>query len=31
LVEDGAEFDLLFTDVILTGTMNGRELAVSFQ
>ena len=26
-VEDGAEFDLLFTDVILTGTMNGRELA----
>jgi signal transduction histidine kinase/ActR/RegA family two-component response regulator len=27
LVEDGAEFDLLFTDVILTGTMNGRELA----
>jgi CheY-like chemotaxis protein len=26
-VEDGAEFDLLFTDVILTGTMNGRDLA----
>jgi signal transduction histidine kinase/ActR/RegA family two-component response regulator len=27
LVEQGAAFDLLFTDVILTGTMNGRALA----
>jgi len=26
-IDDGVEFDLLFTDVILTGTMNGRDLA----
>jgi PAS domain S-box-containing protein len=27
LVEAGNEFDLLFTDVIMPGTMNGRQLA----
>jgi PAS domain S-box-containing protein len=27
LVEGGARFDLLFTDVIMPGTMNGRQLA----
>jgi signal transduction histidine kinase/ActR/RegA family two-component response regulator len=27
LIEQGTKFDLLFTDVILTGTMNGRALA----
>ena len=27
LVEQGAEFDLLFTDIIMPGGMNGRELA----
>jgi PAS domain S-box-containing protein len=27
IVEAGAEFDLLFTDVIMPGTMNGRQLA----
>ena len=27
LVDQGASFDLLFTDIIMTGGMNGRELA----
>jgi CheY-like chemotaxis protein len=27
LVDAGSEFDLLFTDVIIQGTMNGRQLA----
>jgi CheY-like chemotaxis protein len=27
LVEQGCKFDLLFTDVIMPGTMNGRQLA----
>ena len=27
LVDQGAEFDLLFTDVVMPGRMNGRELA----
>jgi PAS domain S-box-containing protein len=27
MVEDGAQFDLLFTDVIMPGKMNGRQLA----
>ena len=27
LIEGGAEFDLLFTDVIMPGAMNGRQLA----
>jgi CheY-like chemotaxis protein len=27
VVDSGAAFDLLFTDVIMTGTMNGRQLA----
>ncbi|MBV9636769.1 MAG: response regulator, partial [Methylobacteriaceae bacterium] len=27
IIERGEKIDLLFTDVILTGTMNGRELA----
>ena len=27
LIERGATFDLLFTDVIMPGTMNGRQLA----
>jgi DNA-binding LytR/AlgR family response regulator len=26
-VDSGATFDLLFTDVIMTGSMNGRQLA----
>jgi PAS domain S-box-containing protein len=31
LVEAGHEFDLLFTDVIMPGAMNGRELATELQ
>ena len=31
LVEAGSEFDLLFTDVIMPGTMNGRQLANEVQ
>jgi PAS domain S-box-containing protein len=27
IADDGAQFDLLFTDVIMPGTMNGRQLA----
>jgi CheY-like chemotaxis protein len=27
IADSGAEFDLLFTDVIMSGTMNGRQLA----
>ena len=27
MIEEGAAFDLLFTDVIMPGAMNGRELA----
>jgi CheY-like chemotaxis protein len=27
IAEGGAAFDLLFTDVIMTGAMNGRQLA----
>lgn len=27
LIDSGAEFDLLFTDVVMPGNMNGRELA----
>jgi CheY-like chemotaxis protein len=27
IIERGARFDLLFTDVIMSGTMNGRQLA----
>jgi signal transduction histidine kinase len=27
IIEQGTEFDLLFTDVVLPGTMNGRQLA----
>lgn len=31
LIGDGAAFDLLFTDVIMPGTMNGRQLADAIQ
>ncbi len=31
LVNDGAAFDLLFTDVIMPGTMNGSQLAGAIQ
>jgi PAS domain S-box-containing protein len=31
LVEAGQEFDLLFTDVIMPGAMNGRQLATELQ
>jgi PAS domain S-box-containing protein len=31
LVEAGREFDLLFTDVIMPGSMNGRQLANALQ
>jgi signal transduction histidine kinase/CheY-like chemotaxis protein len=31
VVEAGNEFDLLFTDVIMPGTMNGRQLASELQ
>jgi CheY-like chemotaxis protein len=31
LVEAGNEFDLLFTDVIMSGVMNGRQLATELQ
>jgi CheY-like chemotaxis protein len=31
LVEAGHEFDLLFTDVIMPGAMNGRQLATELQ
>ncbi len=31
IVEAGKEFDLLFTDVIMPGTMNGRQLANELQ
>jgi CheY-like chemotaxis protein len=31
LVEAGREFDLLFTDVIMPGAMNGRQLANELQ
>jgi len=31
IVEAGNEFDLLFTDVIMPGTMNGRQLANELQ
>jgi PAS domain S-box-containing protein len=31
VVEAGHEFDLLFTDVIMPGVMNGRELATELQ
>jgi PAS domain S-box-containing protein len=31
LVEAGSEFDLLFTDVIMPGAMNGRQLANELQ
>jgi CheY-like chemotaxis protein len=31
IVEAGREFDLLFTDVIMPGTMNGRQLADALQ
>jgi PAS domain S-box-containing protein len=31
IVEAGKDFDLLFTDVIMPGTMNGRELANELQ
>jgi CheY-like chemotaxis protein len=27
IAESGAKFDLLFTDVIMSGAMNGRQLA----
>ena len=29
LIEGDAEFDLLFTDVIMPGSMNGRQLAAA--
>jgi PAS domain S-box-containing protein len=31
LIQQGASFDLLFTDVIMPGTMNGRQLADTLQ
>jgi CheY-like chemotaxis protein len=31
IVEAGNEFDLLFTDVIMPGAMNGRQLATELQ
>jgi CheY-like chemotaxis protein len=31
LIHEGAQFDLLFTDVIMPGTMNGRQLADAIQ
>ena len=31
LIQQGARFDLLFTDVIMPGTMNGRQLADTLQ
>jgi signal transduction histidine kinase len=31
IIEAGHEFDLLFTDVIMPGTMNGRQLADAIQ
>ncbi|WP_291869596.1 PAS domain S-box protein [Bradyrhizobium sp.] len=31
IVEAGNDFDLLFTDVIMPGTMNGRQLATELQ
>jgi CheY-like chemotaxis protein len=31
IIETGHEFDLLFTDVIMPGTMNGRQLADAIQ
>jgi PAS domain S-box-containing protein len=31
LIDEGAQFDLLFTDVIMPGTMNGRQLADAIQ
>jgi len=31
IVERGHQFDLLFTDVIMPGTMNGRQLADRLQ
>ena len=31
IVESGAAFDLLFTDVILSKSMNGRQLAIEIE